>query len=371
MKMSKNYKRLCLVLSLGAIVGTGAVSATTGTKNLQATYRNIGVTYNGTVQQLTTEPFTVEGTTYLPLRAIGNILGAQVDWNGSTNTVAITSTGGDTTALQQQLATANYNLAVAQRDLTSALAELETYKSGTVPGTGSTTGTIITPTQLQQTETYLINNFSNELSNITFDFNLYQTGSKLDVTISYENRSEDTAFNRLSTNKIQDFIERIGDNIAVTHKDIEIEGIIEYSRDGEEKVSFTRSKTGRYDYTYPFDLSDIQDIIFDELGNYINFNSEIGNVVIHSIDADIRESKSLINAKIYLDLSNADLLKWNELTSYVKEAILETELEYAQDAVFDLTSYDYDVNITVYAGTPSTINGILAEIDPDSDVTIY
>lgn len=37
------------------------------------------------------EPFTIDGTTYLPVRAIGNALGLGVDWDGTTNTVILTS----------------------------------------------------------------------------------------------------------------------------------------------------------------------------------------------------------------------------------------------------------------------------------------
>jgi len=36
-------------------------------------------------------PFTIDGTTYLPVRAIGEALGLEVGWDGSTNTVILTS----------------------------------------------------------------------------------------------------------------------------------------------------------------------------------------------------------------------------------------------------------------------------------------
>lgn len=37
------------------------------------------------------EPFTIDGTTYLPVRAIGEALGLEVGWDGNTNTVTLTS----------------------------------------------------------------------------------------------------------------------------------------------------------------------------------------------------------------------------------------------------------------------------------------
>ena len=35
----------------------------------------------------TVEPFIYNGTTYLPVRAVGNALGKQVSWDGKTKTV--------------------------------------------------------------------------------------------------------------------------------------------------------------------------------------------------------------------------------------------------------------------------------------------
>lgn len=43
----------------------------------------------------TVEPFTIDGTTYLPVRAIGEALGLEVGWDGSTNTVTLTSPAGE------------------------------------------------------------------------------------------------------------------------------------------------------------------------------------------------------------------------------------------------------------------------------------
>lgn len=370
MKTSKNYKRLCLVLGLSTIVGTGALTAATGTKNLKATYRNIGVTYNGVAQSLSNEPFTVDGVTYLPLREISTILGASVDWNGSTNTVAITGSSSNTTALEQQLSTANYNLTVAQRELAQVKAELETYKSGSSTGSGTTTGTTITAAQLKETENYLIDNFSDYFSNITFDFDLTQSGSRLEVVMSYENRSENTAFNKLTEGKIETFMKKIGDNIAATHKDIEIQGKIQYTKDDEEKASFTRTKAGKYSYAHAFDISDLQEAVTDELGSAITLGSDIGSVSISSVDADIRESRSTINVKIYLSLSTEKLTKWTELTSSAKKNIISNILLDAQEAVLDRTAYNYDVNVTIYGGTSNTSSAI-AEVDADEDISVY
>lgn len=76
-----------------SLVGTAA--ATIGSRTLTADYNDIKIELNG--QQLTptdaagnpVEPFAVNGTTYLPVRAVGNALGMDVDWDGATSTVLL------------------------------------------------------------------------------------------------------------------------------------------------------------------------------------------------------------------------------------------------------------------------------------------
>lgn len=73
-----------------------SVGALTGTKQVQVSYQNIKLVVNGRTVTPTdaegnvAEPFTIDGTTYLPVRAVGNALGLQVGWDGATQTVTLT-----------------------------------------------------------------------------------------------------------------------------------------------------------------------------------------------------------------------------------------------------------------------------------------
>lgn len=81
-----------LILSL-----FGTAAATIGQRTLTVDYTDIKIELDGT--QITptdangnaVEPFAVNGTTYLPVRAVSNALGLNVNWNSSTNTVELTS----------------------------------------------------------------------------------------------------------------------------------------------------------------------------------------------------------------------------------------------------------------------------------------
>lgn len=75
--------------------GCTAALAATGSQSLRAVYKNIKVVVDNKTVALkdsagnTIEPFIVNGTTYLPVRAVAQALGTSISWDGSTNTVYV------------------------------------------------------------------------------------------------------------------------------------------------------------------------------------------------------------------------------------------------------------------------------------------
>lgn len=88
---------LVTLLLVGSI---GTAAATVGTKTAQLNYNNIKVTLDGADINLVdangnpVEPFIIDGTTYLPIRAISNAFGLDVGWDGATQTVILTHPAG-------------------------------------------------------------------------------------------------------------------------------------------------------------------------------------------------------------------------------------------------------------------------------------
>lgn len=82
---------IVLILSIA-----NPVSATIAKRTFNANYNDIKISLNGKtitpkdVNGNIVEPFTVNGTTYLPVRAVGNALGIDVDWDNATKTVILT-----------------------------------------------------------------------------------------------------------------------------------------------------------------------------------------------------------------------------------------------------------------------------------------
>lgn len=66
--------------------------AMTGRKQMEVDYMDIHLHVDGVPAQIDSgnEPFVSQGTTYLPVRVVGEALGMDVRWDGPTHTVYIT-----------------------------------------------------------------------------------------------------------------------------------------------------------------------------------------------------------------------------------------------------------------------------------------
>lgn len=100
MKIKKSI--LAIALLVVALTSFTAGAAASGTLEEIAAYLNYGITikYNGETQKMTDAngtpvyPITYKGTTYLPVRAVSNMLGIGVEWEQATQTVLLGKTGG-------------------------------------------------------------------------------------------------------------------------------------------------------------------------------------------------------------------------------------------------------------------------------------
>jgi hypothetical protein len=90
------------IAAASLLISTSAVLASPVKKQLEAYYNNIKIVVDGNAvtptdaQGQKVEPFIYEGTTYLPIRAIGQAIGKEVSWDSSTNTVYIGKNPGGT-----------------------------------------------------------------------------------------------------------------------------------------------------------------------------------------------------------------------------------------------------------------------------------
>lgn len=98
--MKKNWKGILTGGTILALLaGTLAVPtlAKVGSQTARLDYHNMKITLDGKEIQLTdsrgnsVEPFTIDGTTYLPVASLSRMLGLDVEWDGPNNTVILTT----------------------------------------------------------------------------------------------------------------------------------------------------------------------------------------------------------------------------------------------------------------------------------------
>jgi len=99
MKFKNNLRWFSLGMAVCLLMTTLVVPAFASnlTKTAKLVYNDIKITLNGNIvtpkdaNGNVVEPFTIDGTTYLPVRAISNALGINVNWDPNTKTVVMTN----------------------------------------------------------------------------------------------------------------------------------------------------------------------------------------------------------------------------------------------------------------------------------------
>ncbi len=103
--MRKRLQGLIAGVLVGAMLTSGVVFAKSGTEIIEALYKDIKIYVDGEkitpkdATGKTVEPFIYNGTTYLPVRAIGEAIEKDVNWDGSSNSVYIGKMPGKETYL--------------------------------------------------------------------------------------------------------------------------------------------------------------------------------------------------------------------------------------------------------------------------------
>lgn len=94
--MLKNKKlRIALICVLVICVFGSTIFAKSLSETAELFYNNIKIYINGAEivpkdsNGNTVEPFTMNGTTYLPVRAIANAFGQDVEWDGATQSIYV------------------------------------------------------------------------------------------------------------------------------------------------------------------------------------------------------------------------------------------------------------------------------------------
>lgn len=241
--MKKNSKKLVVFVAVMMLTLSFASSgfAANTMSNLKAYYKNITVYKNGGLFNFSHEPFIVDGTTYVPLRDMAEMLDKEVTWDGVSYKIGVNDKPGQSTVeLTQQVF--NQQLTISQletkiKNLESQLEEKEESEKST---------------SLKDLANDLLDDYDQIVKNVKVS-DISISGSKNDVEVEVTLNLKDTesydAWEELvddDMGKIEKYLQKIVNAILDIEKyeDADITGVIYDKYEKEDLIDFEIDSRG-------------------------------------------------------------------------------------------------------------------------------
>ena len=271
--MLKNKKRIALMIAVLMLVLS---FSTTGfaswlDKTIKASYRNITVFVNNTQKVATTtsgtvvEPFIVDGTTYVPLRGIAEMLGYQVSFNPTTYRIDIVGTDVATLAAQ-----------LIQKD--ARIKELETQLAK------------YTTTSLSTLEDDLEDDYSKigtvSIKSITLKGD--KNNIELQIYVDLTRTTDYDAWKAMSDTTKRTAVQNMVDDILYVYKDANVTGFVQDNYDKSKILKFSLDSRDRVilgSTSTVSDLADLEDELNDLFYRYYYDTSKYVSFDIY-VDGD-------------------------------------------------------------------------------------
>lgn len=300
--MLNNKKKIALMIAVLMLVLSFSTTgfAAWATKTLQASYRNITVFVNNTQKVATNangtvvEPFIVDGTTYVPLRGIAEMLGYQVSFNPTTYRIDIVGT--DVAALAAQ---------IIQKD--ARIKELETQlaKYSTV--------------SLSSLEDDLEDDYSKlgtvAIKSITLKGD--KNNIELQIYVDLTRTTDYEAWKAMSDTTKKTAIQNMVDDILYVYKDANVTGFVQDNYDNSKILKFSLDSRDRVVLGSTGTVDDIADLE-DELNDlFYRYYYETGKYVSFEIFVDGDEDDIILELEV--DEDDFEILYKEEVQKYLND----------------------------------------------------
>ncbi|MEJ8547408.1 stalk domain-containing protein [Brevibacillus borstelensis] len=221
------------VVLAGATFLPVSTDAAVGKKNVQASYNNIKVMYNGVTVPTTIEPFIVNGSAYIPVRMMANVFNKDVVWNGTTYTIDVKDRA-DTrvAALQAEVATKDAKI----KDLEAKIADLQDDISDLKDKKSSKKDDV--DDRMDDLENDLNYDYGDYED---IDWNITLSGDEDDISVEIEidlDKYQDE-FDDLTKSDLRKLVKDICNDIWEEFEDADIDGEIIDSYDDDTEYEFT------------------------------------------------------------------------------------------------------------------------------------
>lgn len=356
--MNTKFKK-AVALSAAVIIGTSMVSvnAATLTKTLQATYNNIKVTFNGQPQTPVKEPFMIDGSVYVGLRDAGQLTNNNVEWDGSTKTVHITSKNAPSTGTDQELANKNLQIATLKSEVAELNKKVAQYEELLKEEEKKEEESTVSSKGIQNVLDVLEDDYDT-YSSISWEYDLEATkdNKELELTISFDGDDDGDDFNELSDSKLEKHLKNVCSVVQKEFKNTPITGTVYDSDEKENVVTFTVSNSGKLKMKREMTTFSLKQFENELKGDYSNLPStstgevDTESIKITSFKVDEDSNFSEIIVKIYTNFDDKLSSSWNNISSNDLtniEDMIENICEEAEDT-FDIEDDDFECYI--YSG---------------------
>jgi len=328
-----------------------AGEASVGSKQVKVDYNNYKIMVDGKLVSLPAgvEPFSLNGTIYLPLRVVGEALKCNVNWQGETKTAVISSgANAEINSLKLQIQSKDKEIEELKKQVAALQQQLANEGSK-----GS----------ISDLERDLLEDYD-EIEEVPVDdIQLDGDEDEVDVVIEVDLRYYDDEWKDLSDSDIKSFIEDLVKDIQKElSKNTEVNGeivnndnddvLVRFSKDGTKSLS-VQYKDRKYrsilSVSYVEDdlegkIYEVGDLKFSVYSVYYNKNRDEITVQMHAGDNDASQRWSKLSTSVFED--DVESICENIAETFEDDAGVDPEWVYI--SFYDeksrlLKSYEYDV----------------------------
>ena len=374
----RNKKIMAVLMASTIATGAFAVSAANLTKNVQLRYNNINVKVDGQYKVPNMEPFFIGDSVYVSLRDAGQLIGSQVNWNGTTNTVEINTSSMNSSGLEAELATKNHELALAKSQIQKMQEQIAKYEKELgikqdedKDKEDNDKDSIVTSKVIDETLKLLERRYDDKYD-VEWEIRLTGNSDKLKVQLRYDSKQDGTAFKKISKTNLEKLAKDVMKDIQKECGEIKIEGNIYDDREKETKAEYSMTARGTFKFEYKgrenFDEADLKDfvkVLKDRYNSFpsLNFGGTFDGGSIKVRDMKIIEDNDNLDVEVYTDYADLNMAQraWENMDAVAKKK-LENYLEKIQDEV----DTEFDTEVTVYVFNEN--KEVIASYDGDLEI---
>ncbi len=335
--INKRKKTIACIVALVFLLSICTVSLAQGQyKQITAWIGDVKIINNGASVNMNVSPLIIDGTTYVPVRALSDIFEKEVGWNGDTHTVILKDkTNTTVAALRQQLTLQNIELS----SLRSKIEKLEEENEELEEENEELEEDLDDDEDdLDDLEDNLNDDYE-DYEDIEFDISLSGDEDDITVRISVDLDEYDDEWDDLSTSDKEDYLQDIVDDILDEYEDADVEGYIrDSSRSSSNKLLTFTVSWDEVDLDMDDDLSDLEDELDENYDTYLE-DDDIDDL---SIELEYDEDDDII-FYVYIDYDRYEDewedLSDSEIRSFMSHIYADIEDEYDDE---DIVGYIYD-----------------------------